>query len=67
MATVLGWLSCDHTGPVFEGDVLATTTELVEEHAVDGGRLLAFRLTVAADREGEQIDVLDYRPVVLAR
>ncbi|MEM9609829.1 MAG: acyl dehydratase [Actinomycetota bacterium] len=67
MATVLGWLSCDHTGPVFEGDVLATTAELVEEHAIDGGRLLAFRLAVAADRDGDQVDVLDFRPVVLAR
>lgn len=67
MATVLGWLSCDHTGPVFEDDVLSTTATLVEDHAVSAGRLAAFTVIVTADRDGEQVPVLDYRPVVLAR
>lgn len=67
MATVLGWLSCDHTGPVFEGDVLECRAELLDEHPVANGRLLAFAVTVRADRDGDPVDVLDYRPVVLAR
>lgn len=66
-AAVLGWVSCDHTGPVFEGDVLSTTAELVDEHAIGTGRLLAFRLVVTVRREGDDVEVLDFRPVVLSR
>jgi 2-methylfumaryl-CoA hydratase len=83
LATVLGWVSCDHTGPVFEGDVLSCAAELTGEHGVDGGRILAFRVLVEAEPEadpeggpgagpgpggqGVPRAVLDWRPVVLAR
>ncbi|MEO1064556.1 MAG: acyl dehydratase [Actinomycetota bacterium] len=66
-ATVLGWLSCDHLGPVFEDDVLEFRAELLGEREVANGRLLACSVTVRADRDGELVDVLDHRPVVLAR
>ncbi|MEM9714155.1 MAG: acyl dehydratase [Actinomycetota bacterium] len=66
-ATVLGWLSCDHTGPVFEGDVLECTSELLDEHPLHGGHLRAFAVRVRAERDGELVDVLDHRPVLLTR
>ncbi len=66
-ATVVGWRSCDHTGPVFEDDVVAATATLDAETPVDGGRLLAFTVTVEAERDGETTPVLDWKPVLLAR
>src|SRR5690606_17012974 len=55
MATIVGWHSCDHTGPVFEGDVLSVQATLDAELAVDGGgRLLAF--TVLVDAEADDRD-----------
>jgi acyl dehydratase len=67
MATVVGWHSGDHIGPVFEGDVLSFRAELLEEAAAAGGRLLAFSVIATTDRDGTPTDVLDWRPVVLAR
>ncbi|HYF24959.1 MAG TPA: hotdog domain-containing protein, partial [Baekduia sp.] len=61
LVTVLAWRSCDHLGPVFEGDRLAST---VEVEAVDGS-LVDLRVRVAADRDDDPADVLDWRPVVL--
>lgn len=67
-ASVIGWHSCDHTGPVFEDDVLSTSATLTDELAVGSGRLLAFTVAVRAQREGttEPLDVLEWRPVVFA-
>jgi 2-methylfumaryl-CoA hydratase len=67
-ATVIGWHSCDHTGPVFEEDVLAVSATLEAEDQVGNGRLLGFRVRVDAQREGsaEVFDVLDWRPVLFA-
>lgn len=67
-ATVVGWHSCDHTGPVFEDDVLAVraTLEAVAPH--EGGRLLAFAVHVDAHRDGDDAPaaVLEWRPVLFA-
>jgi 2-methylfumaryl-CoA hydratase len=68
IATVVGWHSCDHTGPVFEGDVLAVRATLDAVHELPAGRLLAFTVLVeagGADRP-EPAAVLDWKPVVLA-
>ncbi|MCB0994483.1 MAG: hypothetical protein KDB21_05295 [Acidimicrobiales bacterium] len=66
-ATVLGWESCDHTGPVFEGDLLSFAHTLEADRVLpSGGRLLAVRTIVHAERDGEQVPVLDWRPVVLS-
>lgn len=68
LATVVGWHSCDHIGPVFEADVLSFRAELLDERAHGtGGRLLAFSVIATTDRDGTPTDVLDWRPVVLAR
>lgn len=63
-ATVLGWQSCDHPGPVFEDDVLSCRHTLLDEQAVAGGRLRAVRTEVSAERDGEDVGpVLDWRLV----
>ncbi len=63
-ATVLGWQSCDHPGPVFEGDVLSCRHTLLDEQEVAGGRLRAVRTEVSADRGGADAGpVLDWRLV----
>lgn len=68
IATVVAWDGCDHVGPAFEGDLLAFRHKLVEELAVDGGRLMRFEIRGATvDAEGNQgDDILVWTPVVLA-
>jgi acyl dehydratase len=56
LVTVLGWESCDHTGPVHEGDTLYS--ELHIESAVDG--VLGLRSVVYAVGEPDR-QVLDWR------
>jgi acyl dehydratase len=70
LATVLGWQSCDHTGPVHEGDTLYS--ELHVEAAVplpDGrGGVLTLRslaYAVATDASCTDRQVLDWRFTVL--
>ena len=66
-ATVVGWHLCDHTGPVFEDDVVDVAATLDAVHPVSNGRLLAFTVIVQAERDGtEALPVLDWRPIVLA-
>ena len=68
MATVLGWHGCDHTGPAFEGDLLAFRHTLVDEAPCAAGRVLAVRVEGTAFRAAEPdgVDVLDWTVVVLA-
>jgi acyl dehydratase len=71
-ATVVGWHSCDHVGPVFEDDLLNVSARLdaVHELGDDGkdGRLLAFTVLVDAERDGvdDPAPVLDWKPIVYA-
>lgn len=63
-ATVLGWQSCDHPGPVFEGDVLSCRHSLLDEQEAAGGRLRAVLTEVTAERDGTDAGpVLDWRLV----
>jgi len=59
LATVLGWQSCDHSGPVHEGDTLYS--ELHVESA--GGHVLGLRSLVYAAGDAGEPDrqVLDWR------
>ena len=68
LAHVIGWHRCDHTGPVFEDDVLSFSSELTAVRPHGGGRLLAFRVLAHAERSGldEPVPVLDWEPVVYA-
>lgn len=62
LVTVLGWDSCDHTGPVQEGDTLTSELHVEEATAAgDGGVLTLRSLVVAHESDGAQRPVLDWR------
>lgn len=65
LVTVLGWQSCDHTGPVHEGDTLHSELTVESADALPDGRggLLRLRSQVYADAGGGGADrqVLDWR------
>ncbi|WP_084269149.1 MaoC family dehydratase [Mycobacterium avium] len=64
LVTVLGWESCDHTGPVHEGDTLYSELHVLSARAIDAGGLLGLRSTVyaVADSTDEpDRQVLDWR------
>ncbi|BAX90569.1 MaoC family dehydratase [Mycobacterium shigaense] len=68
LATVLGWHSCDHTGPVHEGDTLYSELQVQSARPADQGGVLELRSVVYA--VGDSIDepdrqVLDWRFSVL--
>ena len=66
--TILGWHSCEHTAPVFEGDTLRSRLELERREPLPaGGGLLHLRSRVVAARAdgGEDADVLDWRFVAV--
>ncbi len=65
LATILAWRSCEHLGPVLEGDRLRSTIEIEDTHAVPGGTLARLRVRTSAERDEVETDVLDWRPVVL--
>jgi len=58
IATIVAWKSCEHLGPVFEGDVLRT--ELRVEDVSDGG-IVGLRALVSSVRpDTEPAPVLDW-------
>jgi acyl dehydratase len=64
LGTVLGWESCDHTGPVHEGDTLYSEVRIESANATGQGGVLGLRSLVYAvgDAEGEpDRQVLDWR------
>lgn len=64
LATVLGWASCDHTGPVHEGDTLYSELRIEAADPLPGDRggVLTLRsLVYAVADEGEDRHVLDWR------
>lgn len=68
LVTVLGWQSCDHTGPVCEGDTLFSELRIESaEPAARGGGVLGLRsLIYAAGADGAaDRQVLDWRFTVL--
>ncbi len=52
LVTILGWQSCDHTGPVHEGDTLTTEihVERCEERARSAGWCICARWSAPAAR-----------------
>ena len=61
----MAWRGCDHTGPVFEGDVLATELTVEAVHPLDDvdAGLVDLRAVTTADRgqpDGAE-PVLDWR------
>jgi 2-methylfumaryl-CoA hydratase len=67
LVTILGWRSCDHTGPVFEGDVLRTEITIDATHPFAQGGMVDLHALVWADRRdgGEEEPVLDWRFIAL--
>jgi acyl dehydratase len=64
LVTVLGWESCDHTGPVHEGDTLYSELRVESAQPTEGGGVLGLRSLVYAvsDSAGEpDRPVLDWR------
>jgi acyl dehydratase len=64
LATVLGWQSCDHTGPVHEGGTLYSELHIEAADPLPGDRggVLTLRSVVyAAVDEGDDRQVLDWR------
>jgi acyl dehydratase len=62
LVTVLGWTSCDHTGPVQEGDTLYSQIHVEDAAVLPGGRgaVLSMRSLVYAVDETDR-QVLDWR------
>jgi acyl dehydratase len=73
--TFLGWDSCDHTGPVFEGDTLRSTVTVERSSPFEGGlHIVDLRSIVTAERahpagdpvpEDAAVEVLDWKFSVL--
>ncbi len=64
IATVLGWQSCDHLGPVHEGDVLSFQHTLLDQKELSVGKISAIKTEVTSRRGLDTFDVLDWRLVV---
>jgi acyl dehydratase len=62
LATVLGWQSCDHTGPVYEGDTLYSDLHVEAADVLPGDRggVLHLRSLVYAAGDGGDRPVLDW-------
>ncbi len=67
LVTILAWRSCDHTGPVFEGDVLRTEVTVEALHPLSQGGMVDLHAVVWADHGDNQPEqpVLDWRLVGL--
>jgi acyl dehydratase len=67
IATILAWESCDHLGPVFEGDVLRTELRVASTSPpAAGGGTARLRALVSAVRDGSEPEaVLDWSFVAL--
>jgi acyl dehydratase len=63
LATVLGWQSCDHTAPVYEGDTLYSELSIDSAEPTDNGGVLGLRSLVYAmsESQDEPRQVLDWR------
>jgi acyl dehydratase len=63
IAAIVGWHSCDHVGPVHEGDTLRSSIEVRDVRPVPGQarlRMLDLRSIVTADDQDDAREVLDW-------
>jgi 2-methylfumaryl-CoA hydratase len=71
LVTVLAWRSCEHTAPVFEGDILRSEVTVVALHPLADGGMVDLAVRVFAERgpqapeAGTDILVLDWQLVGL--
>lgn len=70
LATIVAWRSCEHSAPVFEGDILSTEVAIVAKTALENAdaALLDLRAIVHADRgrgeKPEQVLAWDFLGVL---
>jgi acyl dehydratase len=66
LVTILAWQSCEHTGPVYEGDTLHSDIQVEKCAPLVSGGLVHLRSLVRARRtDGTTADVLDWRSIGL--
>jgi acyl dehydratase len=65
IATIVGWHSCDHPAPVYEGDTLHSELRAERVEPTLGGGLVDLRSLVSAHRDEGVTKVLDWRFVAL--
>jgi acyl dehydratase len=69
LVTIIAWRSCDHTGPVYEGDTLFSTVQLERLEPLESqvGAIVSLRSRVRARRAdtAKAVDVLDWRLVAV--
>jgi len=64
LVTIVAWHGCDHTGPVFAGDILSTAISVGSVRPLErGGALVDLEAVVHADRGDDEppAHVLDWR------
>ena len=65
-ATILGWHTCNHTGPVFEEDLLSFEHEVIDKQEYASGNIIAVRSRVFVHRDSEEPqEVLEWIPIIL--
>jgi acyl dehydratase len=68
LVSVAAWHSCDHTGPVREGDTLVSDISIEDERAVTNDiRALTLSIQMYVRRADETGQVLDWKLVALSR
>ena len=68
IASIVGWHTCDHVGPVFEDDLLSFQHRPLEEVSTENGRFVAIQVKAFTHRNNaEPAEVLDWTPVVFMR
>lgn len=69
LITIAGWHSCDHTGPVREGDTLVSTIEVLDVEQQAGGlKAVTLRVLVSAQRDNREAEpVLDWKLIALSK
>ncbi|WP_028266067.1 MaoC family dehydratase [Arthrobacter sp. MA-N2] len=69
LITIAGWHSCDHIGPVREGDTLVSTIEVLDvEHLAGDLKAITLRVLVAAKRDNDESEpVLDWKMTALGK
>ena len=60
MLAILGWHSCDHLGPVHEGDTLRSTLEIERLEPLRNGGLAHISAIVTTDQPDGPAKVLDW-------
>ena len=66
MATVVGWHSCDHTGPAFEGDHVSFRHTLLDVVPASVGRAFAVQVEGFAHRTEDPDKILDWTVIAAA-